>query len=545
MEPESETRWLRRYRSDPCGFAKALWPHLVLTEYQERILKCLVVTPEVWVRSANGVGKTLVAALSAIWFFATRTGIVVAISSKQDQLEKALWNEIELLLRSATWNGQPVDFGFSCKQLEIRHRLDNGRALPKSYMMGRCVSQDENLAGVHLARLEDGTPTVLFICEEASGIDDRLWPVIRTSAHRILVIGNPIRTDGEFYRICAAGPQAHYAQPGKLQRDVITVSGEDSPNVRIGMACAKEGLPLPDRPAVPGVLSYETFLELKASLPPWSIRPRLYGLPNDDTTTKLFPASCLDLAQELYQRLKEYEASLKARDRPFRWGGRLALGVDCAMGGGDLSAWAIYGKYGVVDVEVIDTPNTRRIKGHTLQLMRKLKIAPEWVAFDRAIGGVIADEMREQGFDVEDVGFGKKAFDDGKYVNRRVELYGELSRTLRRMVDDDGKPTAKTKRLLDTPVGNWEKSWRCVALPPDAKLREELFILPQCEDGEGRLCLPPKSPRRNRPGIGDDSIKGMLGRSPDRADAVVLAKYAFDRGEEYRRLSSFRGPLVY
>jgi hypothetical protein len=45
--------------------------------------------------------------------------------------------------------------------------------------------------------------------------------------------------------------------------------------------------------------------------------------------------------------------------------------------------------------------------------------------------------------------------------------------------------------------------------------------------------------------MGDDSIKGMLGRSPDRADAVVLAKYAFDRGEEHRRLSSFRGPLVY
>lgn len=545
MSRESlQSRWLRRFRSDPCGFAKALWPRLVLTEYQERILKSLVVTPEVWVRSANGVGKTLVAAIAAVWFFSTRTGIVVAISSKEDQLEKALWNEVELLLRSATWNGQPVDFGFACKHLEIRHRLDNGRSLPKSYMIGRCVSQDENLAGVHLATLDDGTPTVLFICEEASGIDDKLWPVIRTSAHRMLVIGNPIRLDGEFHRVCSAGPQAHHAQPGKLYRDVITISGEDSPNVRIGMACAKEGLPQPERPPVPGVLSYETFLELKATLPPWSLRPRLYGLPNDDATTRLFPASCLDLAQELYQRLKEHEAHLKAKDRPFRWGGLLALGVDCAMGGGDMSSWAVYGKYGVVHVEVLDTPNTRRIKGHTLKLMRKWRIRPQWVAFDRAIGGVIADEMREEGRDVHDVGFGRRAFEPDKYASMRVELYGELARAMRKMVDDDGKPTGRIQRLLNTPVDKWEKSWKCVALPPDSLLREELFILPQYEDGKGRLCLPPKA-RGSKNGPGGETLKDMLGRSPDRSDAAVLSKYAFDRGQEYRELSVVRGPLVY
>jgi hypothetical protein len=221
-----------------------------------------------------------------------------------------------------------------------------------------------------------------------------------------------------------------------------------------------------------------------------------------------------------------------------------SLGVDCAMGGGDLSAWAVYGKYGVVDVEVLDTPNTRRIKGHTLKLMRQWRIRPEWVAFDRAIGGVIADEMREEGRDVHDVGFGRKPFEPDKYASMKVELYGELARAMRKMVDDEGKPTAKIKRLLDTPVHEWPKSWRCVALPPDAMLREELFILPQCEDGKGRLCLPPKS-RGSKNGLGGESLKDMLGRSPDRSDAAVLAKYAFDRGEEYRRLSRVTGSLVY
>ena len=64
-------------------------------------------------------------------------------------------------------------------------------------------------------------------------------------------------------------------------------------------------------------------------------------------------------------------------------------------------------------------------------------------------------------------------------------------------------------------------------------------------DSKGRLRLPPKQPTSRSRGNSEVSVKEMLGRSPDRADAVVLAKFAFDRGQEYRELSTISGPLVY
>lgn len=309
--------------------------------------------------------------------------------------------------------------------------------------------------------------------------------------------------------------------------------------------CKAEGKPVPKRPIIPGILSYEQYVERDATLAPADKRPRLHGLFNDETTSKIFPASWLDLAQELGRLLARHNAQLKAKGRRPKLGAPLALGIDCAMGGGDLSAWAVFGRYGVMHVEVLDTPDTRKIKGQTLRLMRRFRIRPEYVAFDRAVGKQIADELREEGLDVNDVGFGEAALEPGKYSNMRAELHAELAKAMRRMVDDQGRPTAKTKRLLDTPPDKWHNSWRFVALPEDADLRQELFVLPTGVDSKGRLRLPPKQPTSRSRGNSEVSVKEMLGRSPDRADAVILAKYAFDRGEEHRRLSRVVGPVVY
>jgi hypothetical protein len=127
----------------------------------------------------------------------------------------------------------------------------------------------------------------------------------------------------------------------------------------------------------------------------------------------------------------------------------------------------------------------------------------------------------------------------------RPELYWELAKIRRRMVDNQGRPTVKTKRLRETLPGKWRKSWRCVALPEDADLRQELLVLPTGAHSKGRFRLPTEQPTSRSRGNSEVSVKEMIGRSPDRADAGVLAKYAFDRGQEYRELSRVPGSLVY
>lgn len=549
---QAKELWLR-FRSDPCLFVGHFWSHIKLARYQAEILESVRDNTETWVHSANEMGKSLCAALTTLWWFATRKSKVITISPSQDQLESILWGEIDSLLRSAHVCGRKFTFGFERTHLKLRlpgeTESDDGEE--KYTVRGKVVKQGESLQGSHLPLLEDGTPTVLFVVEEASGVPDEFFAAIETQRHRSLIIGNPLRTEGEFYRKCTAGSQLHpeglttaTGQPVYL-RKVIHVDGLDSPNVKIAMRCKAEGKPVPKKPVIPGILSYEQYVERDATLAPADKRPRLHGLFNDETTCKIFPARWLDLAQELGRILGAHNAELKAKGRRPKLGAPLALGVDCAMGGGDLSAWAVFGRYGVVHLEVLDTPNTRTIAGKTIRLMRQFGIRPEWVAFDRAVGKQIADDLRERGFDVNDVGFGEAALERGKYANMRAEMYAELAKAMRRMVDDQGLPTAKTKRLLETPPDQWHKSWRCVALPEDADLRQELFVLPTGVDSKGRLRLPPKQPTSRSRGNSEVSVQEMLGRSPDRADAVVVAKYAFDRGQEYRRLSVVRGPLVY
>lgn len=538
---ESDDARFQFWRANPDHWAAHWLPSIKLCSYQKQILRSLVTYPETWVESANGVGKTAVAAIASLWFFLTRPSIVVTISPSADQLEKSLWLEIRHMLTMLPVDELGLIVG-NGGNMEIRRKLPSGGIDPRSYMAGRCVGKTESLQGVHLPRLKDGTPTVMFAGEEATGIDDRFWPIVRTSAHTVLAIANPIRCEGEFYRMASAGPTK---LEGKPHRNVIRVSGEDSPNVKLGMACAKEGLPLPKEPVVPGVLEYATFLDLKATLPPWELKPRLYGQPNDESTAKLFPKEWLDFGQSLFHRL---QAGAPDRRESLRrwlrwWGWPFGLGVDCAMGGGDLSAWCVYGRFGAVHVETLDTPNTRAIKRQTLRLMRHWRIQPEWVCFDRAIGKGIADELREEGRDVNDVGFGESALDSGKYPNMRVELYGDLAEVMAKAFDQESKLRRRYEQLLTLPPAEWRKlkKVRPVALPPDVDLRQELFVLPRAQDGRDRLTLPPKDGTKSKLGV-----KQMLGgRSPDRADALVLARYAWERGQEHRRLSRIKGPLAY
>ncbi len=75
----------------------------------------------------------------------------------------------------------------------------------------------------------------------------------------------------------------------------------------------------------------------------------------------------------------------------------------------------------------------------------------------------------------------------------------------------------------------WPPKKRFLSIPlDDAKLREELAVLPKSYDGDGRLRLPPKS---RSPG-GDrrePTVRELLGgRSPDRADALVLALHGWN-----------------
>ncbi|HVC95499.1 MAG TPA: hypothetical protein VND64_17520 [Pirellulales bacterium] len=488
-----------------------------------------------------------------------RCAKVVTSSTTEEQLHHVLWGEIDHLLRTAKDNGDPYDFQLQRSQLRLwlpSQGRDRGPQR-KFYTLGQVAAQVESFQGHHLPTLDDGTGTVLFVFEEASALETEFYEAATSQAHRILAIGNPLRSTGIFYEKCRAGDQRHPDGSGRLYRKVIHVSGEQSPNVLFARSHIAAGRAGPPPVVAPGILTYADFQARQANLPCDKVRTRLLGLFPDEADERLFPSEWLDIAQKLGAELQRLIAIVEAeraaaneRDDgglptsrsgiPYRFDHPYSIGIDVASGGGDETVWVVLGRYGVREIVAKRTPDTSEITGVTMRLTRKYHIWPGAVAFDAGGGGQqIADNISDrERWDLRIVAFGETARKPAMYRNRRAELYGELRNAL--------EPKRLARAMLKLPVERWPPKKRCLSIPPDdAKLREELAVLPKSYDGDGRLRLPPKS---RSPG-GDrrePTVRELLGgRSPDRADALVLALCGWDWMRAYVDATRITRPLIW
>lgn len=533
-------------------------------------------TPETWCHSAHEVGKSFTAALTGLWWFLTRPAKVLITSSSEDQIRGAIWGEIDRLLRTATLDGHPCDFGGLIRtDLELRHADEKDKPIATYSLRCKVTNKIESAQGRHEPKLDDGGGTVLIIVEEGSSLEETLYDSFSSQAHSLLVIGNPMRTEGIFYRKCTSGDQRHPDGSGRLFSRVIHVSGEHSPNVRVPLLWTSQGnkgsppcpvafrggklsFPVPgDKPIdwkIPGILSYDTYLEHLCNWTADKVRTRLHGLFPDEAGQKLFPPEWLDIARALGRKLAAYNSQPGRERGRLRTGRPFALGIDVSQGGGDLTVWCVLGRWGVPYVRNDETgrwewaiyakatPDTTEIAGTALRLMKRFGIAAESVALDAGGGGKqIADMLRDKGYDVSDVDFGSAADDPSEYRNRRCQLYGELRKALDPGAEGgEGKRRGMARMLLETDPAEWHgKKLRCLALPPDdADLRQDLAVLPLLNDGEGRLRLPPKDKARKTSGRTEQCVREMLGgRSPDRGDALALAYWAWESGREFRKAS--------
>lgn len=91
-----------------------------------------------------------------------------------------------------------------------RYRTD-----PLSYIIGRVAAKGEGMLGHHAypEKWDGVTPHTLFLCDEASGIDDITMERGETWAHRILVIGNPFPCSNFFYRWVKEGDRIAKSLP--------------------------------------------------------------------------------------------------------------------------------------------------------------------------------------------------------------------------------------------------------------------------------------------------------------------------------------------
>ena len=297
-------------------------------------------------------------------------------------------------------------------------------------------------------------------------------------------------------------------------RKVITITAEDSPNVRFALAEIAKGKEPSNTVVIPGVLTWREYQKRRRL---WDRVRQCIGLDGrfyKGGQVLLYPPDWLNLAA-----LRNLELVGSKRQAK-------TMGIDSAMGG-DKTTFAVCDDLGLMYLESLKTPDTSIIPGHTLALATRFGIPPQGILFDHGGGGKQhADALRKKGYAVRVIGFGESPsppIRHGTYTvvqrvdqlehrslyrNRRAEMYGMLSDRL-------------------NPSMCAEVGRQVFALPVEYnELRRQLSPIPRLEDGEGQMYLPPKN-RQNAKGK-RQTMTDLIGCSPDEADALVLAVFGLE-----------------
>lgn len=159
----------------------------------------------------------------------------------------------------------------------------------------------------------------------------------------------------------------------------------------------------------------------------------------------------------------------------------IILGVDVARQGDDSSAICKRQGKAAWPIRMMKIPDTMLVASQVSQEMDSSRADACFVDESGGYGAGVVDALRQINKDPIGVQFGGKATDQ-RYFNKRSEMYFELSKWIKA----GGK------------------------IPDDAELKEELCATTYTFQGDKfRLCSK-------------DDIKEAIGRSPDKADALIL-----------------------
>ena len=175
------------YEDDPAAFFEDIL-EITPDPWQAEVLEDISKYPRVSVKSGQGVGKTALEAGLVLWFLTFRPySRVVATAPTRQQLYDVLWAEID------KWRSDCLLKDY-IKWTKTKVYIDGEES--RWFATAKTATKPENMQGFH----EDH---MLFIVDEASGIDDRIMEAILGTLtgtdNHLLLCGNPTKTSGTFY----------------------------------------------------------------------------------------------------------------------------------------------------------------------------------------------------------------------------------------------------------------------------------------------------------------------------------------------------------
>lgn len=452
------------YREDPVSFFREVL-RVEPWARQAELIAAVGAHDRVLCRSGHKCGKSLSCVGLALWWVATRRrGRVILTAPTFRQVKDILWRELRFWYPRVQHALQGDDLP---KDPATGLHLPGGREI-----VGISTNQPENLAGISGAEL-------LFIVDEASGFPDDLYEVIKGNAAggaKIVAISNPTRTVGWFFAGFKRGTY-DLAGPASASRwRLLHISSEETPNV------------LERTDAIPGLATAGWVEEMREECGPdyemnavYLVRVR--GEFPAESTDAVIPLRAVNEAKRRWE-------SVPAQDEA-----PLVLGVDVARFGDDETViQPVRGSYAwsPTTLSKADGPTVAEEVVRIALAMRSGERERVRINVDGiGVGSSVVDALKrheacaEGQIYVVDVNVGEAA-DDEDHANLRSQLWFGL----RTWLLEGG------------------------AIPDDDGLESELLAPTYTFDARGRKKVMSK-----------EDIRKVIGRSPDRADALCLAVY--------------------
>ncbi len=416
---------------------------------------------DVTVRSSNSMGKDWLAARLALWWICTRAdGLVLMTGPTARQVVTILMREnVRGAVRAAR---EPLP-GLEC--LDYSARIDG-----VDRILAFTSSEANKLTGFHKGR-------ILVIVTEAQGVEEFAFEGLSACAtgehDRTILVGNPMRKGGRFYRSCQ--PNSGWV--------AFKVTAHEHPNVVQG------------RTVIPGGPTRAWIAK--------TMRDELESVARARIDAEFPTESAEALCQMDWIEAATNRDPVKA--------GPLRLALDVGRTG-DACVLVVVRGTRLEEIWQWHSADLMVTVGRVVEHLVRLQVErrPENLAVDFlglvptgapppgggyvativvdviGLGAGVSDRLRELGYDVEEFNSGHAAYDND-YLNKRAEHYFRVRNML-----EEGK----------TSGGPWS----------DGELREELTTIEWQPTTGGKKKMELKKELRTR-----------LGRSPDKADAVVMA----------------------
>lgn len=476
-----------RYQDDPVSFARDIlgidpWEKQI--EVLEAVRDCKTVA----VPSGQKTGKSMTAAILALWFYCSFPDArVVFTSTTSKQVDGILWRELRKLHRRsgkclACCQADPNDRKIprpcphSTRIDGEMHDLARSGLKANDFreVVGFTASAAEAIAGTSGVNL-------LYIADEATGIKDPIFEAINgncAGGGRVVMFSNPTRPTGYFADVCLNKAHIHR---------VIWINSEDNPNARTG------------RRIYPG-LAERSYIEAKREEyggdSAW-FRVRVLG---QFVTHEEGRIISLDDIIESERRLADTTSD-----------GPLCIGLDPAGEGGqgDESFFVARRGQKMIGMWGFRGCSDEAHLAHSIRIIRDLQRD----RFDRAL--LIVDREGS---------IGSRLFG---FLRASPELAALAEVRGVRSSDAAVREPLNYGRVRDelwASLAAWIRGGG--AIIEDGRLAKELNSAQWTWDLRGRQKATPK-----------EEIRKLIGRSPDRADALALAVWEvvrYDDRDDFR-----------